>query len=265
MNLNTKLKSAIVIPARYESTRLPLKMLLAETGKPLIQHTYEAAAKSKLADAVIVATDHTEIQAAVESFGGRVVLTDVNHISGTDRVAEVAGRFDEFDLTDIEIVVNVQGDEPEIEAAAIDRLIDSLAENERAAVSTLAAPIRESSRLTDPSCVKVVLDASGNAMYFSRSPIPAVRDEARIPELLKSLPPSFLQHVGVYAYRRKYLLKIPSLPATRIEQMESLEQLRFLDAGWPIRVEILDDSGCASKGIDTPEDYALFVKRTAKR
>ena len=242
-----------------------MKMLLAETGKPLIQHTYEAAAKSKMAEAVIVATDHPEIQSAVESFGGRVVMTDANHISGTDRVAEVAGRFEEFDLSDIEIIVNVQGDEPEIDAAAIDRLINSLAENEHAAVSTLAAPIREASRLQDSSSVKVVLDASGHAMYFSRSPIPAVRDKDRLPELLKSTPPSFLQHVGVYAYRRKFLLQIPSLPATMIEQMESLEPLRFLDAGWPIRVEILDHSGCASKGIDTAEDYALFVKRTAKR
>lgn len=237
-------------------------MLLAETGKSLIQHTYEAASKSKLADAVIVATDHADIEAAVTEFGGRVLMTDVQHASGTDRVAEVASRFEELGLSDVDIVINVQGDEPEIEGVAIDRLIQSLAKNKDAAVSTLATPIREKPLLLDPSCVKVVTAADGRAMYFSRSQIPAVRDGNQIENLLQRRPPVFLQHVGVYAFRHRFLMQIPTLPPSELEQIESLEQLRFLHAGWPIYVEIIENS---SKGIDTPEDYAMFVKRATNR
>lgn len=237
-------------------------MLLAETGKTLIQHTYEAASNSKIAEGVVVATDHPEIEAAVKNFGGRVMMTRADHASGTDRIAEVAGRFEELGFSDIEVVVNVQGDEPEIAGTAIDRLIQCLAENQDAAVSTLATPIRTKSLLLDMSCVKVVADDAGRAMYFSRSQIPAVRASDQIDSILQDVTPMFFQHIGVYAYRRQFLMQIPDLPRTFLEEMESLEQLRFLGSGWPVYVEVIEDSG---KGIDTPDDYEMFVKRMAKR
>jgi 3-deoxy-manno-octulosonate cytidylyltransferase (CMP-KDO synthetase) len=240
----------IVIPARLGSTRLPRKMLLSETGKPLVQHTVEAARKSKLAQRVVVGTEDPELADRVNGFGGTVILTQ-KHPTGTDRVAEVARHF-----PDARIVVNLQGDEPEIAADAIDLAIETLQANASAQMSTLAAPIRSQALLDDPACVKVVFDASGKALWFSRSPIPHWRDRTR--DWLHNEPPVFFQHVGLYAYRADFLQQIPRLPPSPPEQVESLEQLRVLAAGHAIQVaEIL----VAQKGIDTLEDYEAFIRR----
>ena len=248
-------KCLIVIPARLASTRLPRKLLLRETGKTLIQHTFEAALRATLPAGVIVATDHEEIFREVESFGGRAVRTSPACASGTDRVAEVARQ-----LPDVELLVNVQGDEPEISGASIDLAVQMLVENPAAVVSTLATPIRSRGQFEDPACVKVVFDHRGRAMYFSRSPIPYPRqwDDA----LLKSDPPSFYQHMGLYVYRRDFLLQLAQMPPSRMEQIERLEQLRVLEAGQAILVGVVHD---LSFGIDTPEDYQQFVRKWGKQ
>ncbi len=245
------LKTLIVIPARLHSTRLPRKLLLNETGKTVLEHTYRAAQTSKKADEVIVAADDAEIVEAVESFGGRVEMTDAGHRSGTDRIAEVASRHREFD-----VVVNVQGDEPELSGDAIDLAITMLADDEVAQVSTLATPISDADQLNDPACVKVVFDHDRRAMYFSRSPIPAAK--VWNADLLKATPPLFWQHIGLYAYRREFLAKYTALTASPLEQTESLEQLRVLQAGVTISVGQIDHP---ITGIDTAEDYRLFVSR----
>ncbi len=159
----------IIIPARLASTRLPRKLLLAETGKPLIQHTYESASRAKLPGGICVAADHEEILRAVQAFGGWAEMTDPSAASGTDRVAEVARR-----TPDMEIIVNVQGDEPEIAGSSIDLAVEMLQSHPEAVMSTLATPIRSRRQLEDPACVKVVFDEQGRALYFSRSPIPMV-------------------------------------------------------------------------------------------
>jgi 3-deoxy-manno-octulosonate cytidylyltransferase (CMP-KDO synthetase) len=248
------LKSVIVIPARLHSTRLPRKLLLAETGKPLIQHTYESALRARLPAKVFVAADHEEIANVVRGFGGEVVMTDPAAPSGTDRVAEVARSRPEFD-----IFVNVQGDEPDISGAAIDSAIQMLCDDSQAVMSTLATPIRDQAKLKDPACVKVVADANHRALYFSRSMIPFPREWDD--RLLVNDPPIFLQHVGLYAYRREFLLQLASLPPAQIERVEKLEQLRVLDAGFSIHVGLIDEPLI---GIDTPADYQAFVSRCHK-
>jgi len=248
------LRSTIIIPARLASTRLPRKLLLAETGKPLLQHTYEAARRATRAEGICVAADHEEIAAAVRAFGGRVEMTDPNCASGTDRVAEVARRLD------VDVVVNVQGDEPEISPAAIDLAVQLLEENPAAVMSTLATPIRTREQLLDPACVKVVFDSAGRALYFSRSPIPCAREWND--ELLAASPPHFYQHIGLYAYRREFLLKLATMPRCELEKVESLEQLRVLHAGYSILVGVIDEP---TIGIDTPADYRAFVRRQAGR
>ena len=230
-------------------------MLLRETGKSLIQHTFETANSSQSADSVIVAADDREIADEVLRFGGNVVLTDANHSCGTDRVAEVAARHAEY-----EIVVNVQGDEPELPGSAIDQVISLLKDNPQAMMATLATPIRTQENLGDPACVKVVLNGLGQAMYFSRASIPYPRqpDEA----MFSHDPAIFYQHIGIYAYRRELLMKIPDLPRPAMESIECLEQLRVLYAGIPIHVAIIDHP---ILGIDTPDDYAAFVRRVLNR
>jgi 3-deoxy-manno-octulosonate cytidylyltransferase (CMP-KDO synthetase) len=239
--------TAIVIPARYASSRLPGKALLRETGKYLIQHVYERACKAK-ADEVVVATDDQRIFDAVRGFGGRVVMTRSDHPSGTDRIAEVAQGLD------AEIVVNLQGDEPLIEPTAVDLLADLLWRDAEVPMATLATPIMSVNQFRDPNCVKVVCDRRGRALFFSRSPIPHVRegqpDFARRPAL-------FLQHLGLYAYRRDFLLEFAQLPAEPFEECERLEQLRVLAVGKTISVGVIEH---AARGVDTPEDYRRFVE-----
>lgn len=250
-----RLTSYIVIPARLASTRLPRKLLLAETGHPLIRHTYEAARRATRPAGVCVAADHEEILTAVRAFGGEARLTSVDCPSGTDRVAEVAR-----DMTDVEIVVNVQGDEPELEGEAIDAAIRLLEENPDISMSTLATPIRTREKLLDPACVKVVFDGRGRAQYFSRSAIPFPRDWHD--GLLADDPPHFFQHIGLYAYRRDFLLRLAQVPQSDKERLEKLEQLRVLDAGHAIAVAVVPR---AARGIDTPEDYRAFVERQRTR
>lgn len=246
-----RLTSHVVIPARLHSTRLPRKLLLRETGKSLLQHTYEAASRAARPAGICVAADHLEIAADVKRFGGQVRMTDPEAASGTDRVAEVARA-----MSDIDIFVNVQGDEPDIPGEDIDRVIGLLERDPAAVMSTLATPIRTREKLLDPACVKVVFDGRGRALYFSRSPIPAVRDWED--ELLSADPPHFFQHIGLYAYRRNFLLHLAALPRPAIERLENLEQLRVLHAGQAILVGTTPRS---SIGIDTPDDYRAFVAR----
>lgn len=235
-----------VIPARYASTRLPGKPLLAETGRPLIQHVVEAAARARRLDRVIVATDDGRIAAAVNRFGGEVVMTRPDHPSGTDRVAEVAAG-----LPEARIIVNLQGDEPELSGAAIDRLVALLEHDRDAPMATLCAPIRDVATYRDPSCVKVVVSAAGRALYFSRAAIPHHRDGEFGAPLARL-------HLGLYAYRRDLLLRLASLPPSPLERAERLEQLRVLEAGYPIAIAEVEEPGI---GIDTPEDYRRFVAR----
>lgn len=246
------MKSLIVIPARLASTRLPRKLLLRETGKTVLQHTWEQACRARRASGVVVACDHEEIAAEVRRFGGEVEMTSLDCASGTDRVAEVARR-----RADVDVFVNVQGDEPEVSPQSIDRLMQLLVGDPLAVMATLATPIRSREKLLDPACVKVVFDHAGRAMYFSRSPIPHARTWND--SLLTDDPPHFHQHLGLYAYRRDFLLVVAQIPRSDCEVLESLEQLRVLSAGYPLRVGVVDEP---TIGIDTPEDYRAFVKRT---
>ena len=244
-------RRVLAIPARRRSTRLPDKMLLRATGKTVLQHTYEAALRSRQAELVIVAVDDEEIAAEARRFGARVVMTSVDCPSGTDRIAEAVR-----DLPRAEIIVNLQGDEPEIDPAAIDRLFELLENDPAAAMATLATPIRERAKLYDPSCVKVTFDNAGRAMYFSRSVIPHPREWRD--EMLAVEPALFHQHIGIYGYRRSLLMQMPMWPVGRLEQIEKLEQLRVLENGESILVAVVPR---AARGIDTPEDYAAFVGR----
>lgn len=250
------MRTVVVIPARYGSTRLPGKPLLCDTGKYLIQHVYEQATTAKSATAVIVATDDERIRAAVAGFGGRAVMTRSDHPSGTDRIAEVAAGLD------ADVVVNLQGDEPEFDPGGLDLLTGLLADG-RADVATLAVPIRDPEAYRNPNVVKVVCDDNGRALYFSRSSIPFFRDAD--PELGQHEPgrSPVLQHLGVYAYRREVLLRLAATPPHPLERAEKLEQLRVLGTGGTIRVGVVAHAG---RGIDTPDDYAAFVRsrRAAK-
>jgi 3-deoxy-manno-octulosonate cytidylyltransferase (CMP-KDO synthetase) len=239
-----------IIPARFASTRLPGKPLLSDTGRPLIQHVVDAARRSKRLTRIIVATDDVRILDTVREFGGEAVMTRSDHPTGTDRVAEVARA-----IPDAEIIVNLQGDEPEVLGETLDLVAGLLLDNPDTPMATVATPIRDRSVYDDPSCVKVVRSASGRALYFSRSPIPFVRDGGFDPS---ATPPQSLLHLGLYAYRRDFLLRLAELPPSPLEGLEKLEQLRVLEAGYPIAVGIVDEP---SVGIDTPEDYRRFVER----
>ncbi|MCI5046220.1 MAG: 3-deoxy-manno-octulosonate cytidylyltransferase [Aquisalinus sp.] len=258
------MKSVIVIPARYASSRLPGKPLLAETGKPLIQHTYEQAVASA-ADEVIVATDDERIREAVKAFGGRVAMTSPAHESGTARVAEAAR-----DLK-ADIVINMQGDEPETEPESLNHLISvharAMAAEQPAFVSTLvcpfsAQPASGAGSPEDPSCVKAVLSAEQDgfrkALYFSRALVPFPRDENGY----ISNPSSYYLHLGIYAFSMTSLQAFEALPQSQLEQTEKLEQLRILEAGHIVAAGVID---AAPPGVDTPEDYTAFVQRYRNR
>ena len=239
-----------IIPARFGSTRLPGKPLLSDTGWPLIRHVVEAAQQARSLDRIVVATDDPRIMDAVAAFGGEAALTRSDHPTGTDRIAEVVARIPEADL-----IVNVQGDEPELSPDSIDTLVDLLRTDPEAPMATLATPIRDESTWRDPGCVKVVASGRGRALYFSRSPIPFHRDAA--PDFAAEPPPALL-HLGLYGYRRDFLLGYAALPPSPLEQAEKLEQLRVLEAGLPIALGVVQERGI---GIDTPEDYRRFVAR----
>lgn len=263
-----------IIPARYGSSRYPGKPLLRESGKYLIQHVYEQAARAKQVREVVVATDDERILDAVRGFGGRAEMTRADHPSGTDRVAECAAS---LGLAGDSLVLNVQGDEPEMDPAQLDQLVDIMGRLPGCGMGTLACPFaadgpREGTGSPlDPNRVKVVIDAAGRALYFSRSLIPYPRDtQGRVDD-----PSRWLLHLGVYAYRMSFLQSYSSLSkpsngdactirAAQLEDIERLEQLRALawrDAAGGIAVAIVDR---AAPGVDTPEDYAAFLKRIGK-
>jgi len=249
-----------VIPARLQSIRLPRKLLLAETGRPLIQYVWDAACRAKALSGVLIATDSEEIASVVRGFGGCAEMTG-EHPSGTDRIAEVVRRA----LPQAEIIVNIQGDEPELDSGHVDHLVTVLREHPAAQMATLATPILDAEQVATPSCVKVVRAQDGRALYFSRAPIPFSRDESPA-ELLKkhrstengAVQSPWLLHIGIYAYRRDFLLDLTQRPPSRLEQLEKLEQLRALELGAQIQVGIVEQH---SVGIDTPDDYARFVAR----
>jgi 3-deoxy-manno-octulosonate cytidylyltransferase (CMP-KDO synthetase) len=250
------MKAVAIIPARYASTRLPGKPLLVIKGKPLIQYVYERV-KASSVQQVIVATDDERIAAAVKAFGGEAILTSPSHRSGTERVAEVAAGMDAA------IVVNCQGDEPLIQPEAIDKAIAAFAQDPSLMVTTLITPLEKGEDLCNPHLVKVVVDHDGYALYFSRAPIPYPRDvleksdvgpltsDEVIKRLNKKELGGYWQHIGLYAFRREFLLKLAALPPSPLERREKLEQLRILENGYKIKTVICSTP---SIGIDTPED-----------
>lgn len=252
-----------VIPARFASTRLPGKMLLDRTGKTLIQHVWERAKLAKRVSRVIVATDDQRIFDAVRRFGGEVVMTRVDHPNGTSRIAEAIEspslKPQAPSLKSDEIIVNVQGDEPDLDPALIDLAIDTLIAHVDCPVATIASPFAPGEDPSNPNIVKVVTDVRGRALYFSRALIPFDRDGSFGGTGVSPVPSHPLKHVGLYVYRREFLPLYVDLPATRLEQSEKLEQLRVLEHGHAIAVAVRE---AHHHGIDTPEQYEAFVRRT---
>jgi len=242
-----------VIPARYASTRFPGKPLADILGKPMVQWAYERTARSATVDRVIVATDDERIASAVKGFGGDVQMTRADHPTGTDRLAEVADRLD------TDLVVNVQGDEPLVDPRMIDLAVEPLLRDPAIPMVTLKTPLASVEEYRNPNVVKVVTDLHGFALYFSRAPIPHPRDfEGDLQEHLCRVRPC--KHIGLYVYRRDFLLAYPALPATPLEELEKLEQLRALEHGHRIRVVETD---LTSQGVDTPEDLEAVRKLAA--
>jgi 3-deoxy-manno-octulosonate cytidylyltransferase (CMP-KDO synthetase) len=238
----------IVIPARYGSTRLPGKPLLELAGKPMIQRVYERAKQAKTASQVIVATDDERILRAVEGFGGEARMTRTDHRTGTERIAEVAAH------SQGDLFVNVQGDEPLLDPAAVDTAVNALLEEPQAAIATVAVPIRTPADIMDPNIVKTVLDFEENALYFSRAPIPWVRDSAA------KIHVRHLKHLGLYVFQRDALLEYPTLPQGELERIEQLEQLRWMENGWKIRVAEVEHDAVS---VDVPEDVDRVEKLLA--
>ena len=239
----------IVIPARYGSTRLPGKPLLPLAGKPMIRRVYERAKLAKNAGRVIVATDDERIVKAVEAFGGEARMTRTDHRTGTERIAEVAAHIEG------QVFVNVQGDEPLLDPAAVDTAVTALAEEPAPAIATVAVPIRTPVDIMDPNVVKTVLDFEDNALYFSRAPIPWVRDSAN------KIHARHLKHLGLYVFQREALLEYPTLPQGELERIEQLEQLRWMENGWKIRVAEVEHDAVS---VDVPEDVERVEKLLAK-
>lgn len=233
------MKVLCVIPARYASTRLPGKPLSMIAGKPMIQHVYERACQAQMPDEVIVATDNELVEKAVAAFGGKAVMTSPDHPSGTDRLAEVALMY-----PDVDVIVNVQGDEPMIPPEVIDNLAKAFEADAELNMATMKVVMDEAD-YDNPAAVKVVTDLNGYALYFSRSLMPYPRNK---PDGYK-----VYKHVGIYAYRRNFLLKYAALQPTPLEKAESLEQLRALENGYKIKVL---ESAFKGIGVDTPEDLA---------
>jgi 3-deoxy-manno-octulosonate cytidylyltransferase (CMP-KDO synthetase) len=244
------MKAICVIPARYGSKRFPGKALASETGRPLIQHVVDAALAARSLAAVVLATDDDRIRRAAEKFGTRVVMTAAEHPCGTSRVAEAAREF-----PDADVVVNFQGDEPELDPALLDRLVAVFEDDPAVEAATLAGPLAPE-EAADLNAVKVVVGAGGDALYFSRAPIPWARDG----EASRAAP--MLKHFGLYAYRAAALQQYAAMPETPLERTEKLEQLRWLEHGRRMRVVVTDQR---PGGIDTPESYAAFVARYRKK
>ncbi len=248
-------KVTVIIPARYNSKRLPGKSLLKLGNKPIIQHVYENAASSDLTDRVIVATDDTRIYNIVRGFGGECRMTPEKINSGTERVAYAAGE------TDSELIMNLQGDEPFITPSVFNRGLKIALSHDDIDVVTLAAKIRTIKELDDPNNVKVVMDGDECALYFSRFPIPFVRDnKGKLVKMIKG----HYRHIGIYIFRRKVLFKFVKLKQSKLEKLENLEQLRLLENGYKIKVATV---GYVPEGIDTAEDLKkakAFLKRKKK-
>jgi 3-deoxy-manno-octulosonate cytidylyltransferase (CMP-KDO synthetase) len=238
-------KATAIIPARYASTRFPGKPLAQLKGLPMIQHVCHQVSKAETVGRVIVATDDERIREVVKGFGGEVVMTRADHPTGTDRLAEVAERLDD------ELIVNVQGDEPLINPRMIDQAVRPMQDNPKLKMGTLAARIGQIEDFYSPNVVKVVKDSDGLALYFSRAPIPWPRDLSR-EELAGSLDSvALFRHIGLYVYRRDFLLEYPQLPSTPLELLENLEQLRALETGIKLFVA---ETEFSCHGVDTPED-----------
>ncbi|MCC6661685.1 MAG: 3-deoxy-manno-octulosonate cytidylyltransferase [Phycisphaerales bacterium] len=244
------MSATIIIPARLGSTRFPGKVLADRTGRPLIRHVYEAASRARGVERVVVATDDDRVRRGVAAFGGHVVMTRPDHPNGTSRLAEAAAI---LGLPPDAVVVNVQGDEPEIEPAVIEAAAAALVGGS-APVATVACPLSAGEDAANPSIVKVVRRLDGTALYFSRALIPFPRDGV-------GLAP--LKHAGIYAYRRSFLDTYTRLIPTELELTEHLEQLRVLAHGFAIAVAVVESAGHA--GIDTPEQYEAFVERWRRR
>ncbi len=248
------MKITAIIPARYGSTRFEGKALADICGKPMIQHVYERTARSTLISDVVVATDDERIAAAVRRFGGRVEMTSTDHETGTDRLAEVAARIDS------DIIVNVQGDEPLIEPAMIDEAVEPLVSDPSQVMSTLKARVKTLHEFLSPNVVKVVTDWEGYALYFSRSPLPNFRDKWNDLKDEKFSSGKLLsyKHIGLYAYRRDFLLQFSQMSPTYLELAEKLEQLRVLENGYRIKVV---ETSHSSIGVDTPSDLAAVIEK----
>jgi 3-deoxy-manno-octulosonate cytidylyltransferase (CMP-KDO synthetase) len=243
-----------VIPARYGSTRFPGKALASIRGKPMIQWVYERTKRSALIDRVIVATDDDRILSAVRSFGGDVVMTSPNHPTGTDRIAEVVRNIE------CDLVINVQGDEPLIRHEMIDQAITPLVNDSTIPMGTLCRKIENPEEAFDPNVVKVVFDKNGFALYFSRAPIPWDRERWTGKTSLNELPFSAImyKHIGLYVYRRNFLLDYARMPQTSLEDSEKLEQLRALEYGYRVRTVVTEYE---SFGVDIPDDLSKILHR----
>jgi 3-deoxy-manno-octulosonate cytidylyltransferase (CMP-KDO synthetase) len=244
-------KVLVCIPARYSSTRFPAKVLAKDTGKFLIQHTWERACLARLVDKVIIAADDQRIAAAANTFGAECILTSAKHKSGTDRIAEAVADID------VDIVVNLQADEPEIDPENIDYLAQLSIKNPDYQMATLAADFQSAEQIADPNIVKVITDCDNRAIYFSRVAIPYDRGKSGIGDVRQ-----YLRHLGIYAYRKEFLLKFTASPQTPLEKIEKLEQLRAIENGFPVLVGKVEHS---CDGIDTPQQYAEFVRREKQR
>jgi 3-deoxy-manno-octulosonate cytidylyltransferase (CMP-KDO synthetase) len=234
------MKALVVIPARYGSTRLPAKVLLKQSRKYLMQHTYEQVLKCSLVDRVIIATDDKRVLKAAQTFGAEVKLTSKHHSCGTERITEVA-RYLPY-----QYIINVQADEPGIDPAAIDKLIKALQHNKSVDIATLATPLKQKD-MPDPNKVKVLLDSKNNALSFQRSISNMAKGKYR-----------YYRHLGIYGYKKNALLKFVKLPQTDSEKELRLEQLRALENGFHIKVVVIKN---AFYGIDTADDYKVFIKR----
>jgi 3-deoxy-manno-octulosonate cytidylyltransferase (CMP-KDO synthetase) len=239
----------VVIPSRYAATRLPGKPLVNLAGKPMVQRVYEQAKLAQTIHRVLVATDDQRIVDAVLAFGGEVRMTRSDHRTGTERIAEVAAH------QAGDVFVNVQGDEPLIDPVAVDTAVAALLEDPPAQIATVATPIRHLPDIMDPNVVKTVLDFDSNALYFSRAPIPWVRDTPQ------KVHVKYWKHLGLYAFQRDALLEYPTLPQGELEKIEQLEQLRWLENGWKIRVAEVEHDAVS---VDVPEDVTRVEKLLQK-